>query len=114
MNEVEKYIEGFSGEVKERLLIVRRIIRETVPAATERICMRMPTYDLGGKWFAHFAGYKNHIGFYPHAQPIEVFKEKLAEYKTSKGTVQFPHNKPLPEELIRDILLYKLKESKGK
>ncbi|MDR0795810.1 MAG: DUF1801 domain-containing protein [Tannerella sp.] len=68
MNEVDKYISGFPAAVQERLIEIRNIILEIAPQVTERICMRMPTYDLNGKWLVHFAGFEKHIGFYP--QPV--------------------------------------------
>ncbi|HOQ75530.1 MAG TPA: DUF1801 domain-containing protein [Thermoclostridium sp.] len=109
-NEVEKCIESFPAEVRERLTAIRNIILESAPQATERICMRMPTYDLNGKWLVHFAAFRNHIGFYPQPEGIEAFKEKLSGYKTSKGAVQFPHNKPLPLDLIREIVRFRVKQ----
>lgn len=113
MNEVEQYIASFPPEVQERLKKVREIILLLAPDATERICMGIPTYDLNGKWLVHFAGFKKHIGFYPQPEGIEAFLGKLADYKTSKGTVQFPLNKPLPEELIGDIVKFRVeKQSK--
>lgn len=110
MNEVDKYISGFPAEVQKRLNEIRKTIFELAPQATERICMRMPTYDLNGKWFVHFAGFEKHIGFYPQPEGITAFKEKLADYKTSKGAVQFPLNKPLPIDLIREIICYRVNE----
>jgi uncharacterized protein YdhG (YjbR/CyaY superfamily) len=106
MNEVDKYIEGFPVEVQERLSEIRRIIFEIAPQVTEGISYGMPAFGLNGKWFIYFAGYKKHIGFYPKAEGIEAFKEKLTDYKTSKGAVQFPLNKPLPLDLIREIISY--------
>jgi len=110
MNEVDEYINSFSAEVQERLTAIRNVIRELAPEATERICMRMPTYDLNGKWLVHFAAFKKHIGFYPQPEGIAAFKEKLAGYKTSKGAVQFPLNKPLPIDLIREIVNFRVDE----
>lgn len=112
MNEVEKYIENFPEEVQQRLTKMREIIKELAPEASERICMGIPTYDLHGKWLVHFAGFRKHIGFYPEPEGILVFREKLTEYKTSKGTIQFPMNKPLPEELIREIVAYRVENQK--
>lgn len=110
MNEVDEYIKSFPAEVQERLTAIRNIIHELAPQATERICMGMPTYDLNGKWLVHFAGFKKHIGFYPQPEGITAFKEKLSGYKTSKGTVQFPLNKPLPIDLIREIVRFRVEE----
>ena len=110
MNEVNAYIKGFPVEVQERLTAIRNIILELAPQATERICMRMPTYDFNGKWLVHFAGFEKHIGFYPQPEGIKAFKEKLTNYKTSKGTVQFPLGKPLPLDLIREIVRFRVDE----
>lgn len=110
MNEVEKYIENFPAEVQERLNLIRDSIIELAPEATERICMRIPTFDLNGKWLVHFAGFEKHIGFYPQPEGIVAFKEQLKGYKTSKGTIKFPLNEPLPLELIREIIRYRVKE----
>lgn len=110
MNEVDEYIKGFPEEVQERMTEIRNIILELAPQATERICMRMPTYDLNGKWLVHFAGYEKHIGFYPQPQGITAFKEELSSYKTSKGAVQFPMGKPLPLDLIREIVSFRVDE----
>ncbi len=110
MNEVDAYIKGFPAEVRERLTAIRNIILEAAPQATERICMRMPTYDLNGKWLVHFAGFEKHIGFYPQPEGIMAFREKLTGYKTSKGSVQFPLSKPLPLDLIREIVIFRVDE----
>lgn len=108
MNQVDAYIKGFPNEVQERLTAIRNIIIELAPKATERICMRMPTYDLNGKWLVHFAGFQKHISLYPQPEGITAFKEKLTDYKTSKGTVQFPLSKPLPLDLIREIVAFRV------
>lgn len=110
VNEVDEYIKNFPMEVQERLTAIRNIIRELAPQATERICMRMPTYDLNGKWLVHFAAFKKHIGFYPQPEGITAFKEKLSGYKTSKGAVQFPLDKPLPIDLIREIVKFRVEQ----
>lgn len=110
MNAVDAYIKGFPVEVQERLTAMRNIVLELAPHSTERICMRMPTYDLNGKWLVHFAAYEKHIGFYPQPEGITAFKEKLTNYKTSKGTVQFPLSKPLPLDLIREIVKFRVDE----
>jgi len=112
MNEIDAYISNFPTDVQERLNIMRNIIREIAPQASERICMKMPTFDLSGKWLVHFAGYAKHIGFYPQPEGITAFQEKLSEYKTSKGAVQFPHNKPLPVDLIKEIVQYRVDNQK--
>jgi len=109
-SEIDAYINGFPADVRERLNAIRSIVKELAPQATERICMKMPTFDLHGKWFVHYAGYAKHIGFYPQPEGIVAFKDKLAEHKTSKGAVQFPLNKPLPVDLIREIVKFRAGE----
>lgn len=113
MNQVEEYIKGFEPDTQAILEKIREIVKEEAPDATERICMKMPTFDLNGKWFVHYAAMKNHIGFYPQPSGVEAFKEQLSEYKTSKGAIQFPYNKPIPFDLIRKIVQYRYKESNG-
>ena len=110
MNEVDAYISSFPPDVQEKLTAMRDLIRETVPQAAERICMSMPTYDLNGSWLVHFAGFKKHIGFYPQPEGVSLFLAKLSEYKTTKGGVQFPLNKPLPLDLIREIIEFRLSQ----
>ena len=110
MNEIDNYIKDYPENVQERLNTIRSIVKELAPDATERICMRMPTFDLNGKWLVHFAGYAKHIGFYPQPQGVAAFKEQLAGYKTSKGAIQFPLDAPLPVDLIRKIIEYRVKE----
>jgi uncharacterized protein YdhG (YjbR/CyaY superfamily) len=113
MNVTDKYIESFPVEIRERLNEIRKVIFEIAPSVTEGISYGMPAYGLNGKQFVYYAGYKKHIGFYPEAEGITAFKEKLTDYKTSKGAVQFPLNKPLPLDLIREMIRYHvIKQSK--
>lgn len=109
MNEVDTYIAAFPADVQEKLVAIRQIVREEAPEATERICMNMPTFDLNGKWFVHVAAFSKHIGFYPQPEGVAAFQDRLTAYKTSKGTIQFPLSKPLPLDLIRDIVRYRAK-----
>ena len=106
--EVDEYIDGFTGEVAERLTAMRQVIRDTAPDAAERISWSMPTYDLARGIQVHFAGYKRHIGFYPQPDAIEAFADELREYKSSKGAVQFPLDRPLPVGLVRRVVQWKL------
>jgi len=109
MSEVEKYIATFPVEVQALLHQIRSVIKEKAPDATETIKYAMPTYVLKEN-LIHFAGYKNHIGFYPTPSGIETFKNEIAEYKWSKGAVQFPIDKPLPLDLIGRIVAYRVNE----
>nr|WP_154892960.1 DUF1801 domain-containing protein [Paenibacillus xylanexedens] len=107
---VDEYISGFAPDVQVRLQALRQIIREAAPNAEEKISYQMPTYALHGN-LVHFAAYKNHIGFYPAPSGIEAFRDELSVYKGAKGSVQFPLNQPLPEELIRRIVGFRVKEN---
>ena len=90
---------------------MRALIREELPDAEECISYNMPAYRRK-KVLVYFAAGKNHLGFYPTPGPIEQFAEELKEYHTSKGAVQFPYAKPLPEELIRKMIRYRAEEEK--
>ncbi len=109
--EVDNYIQGFKGEAREYLLEIRRLILEVVPDAEELINYDIPAFALvpGGKREEQImiAGYKKHVGFYPHPTTMEYFWERLDGYKKAKGSVQFPLNKPLPKDLIRDMVAYR-------
>ncbi len=110
---IDEYIAGFSGETRERLQKMRSYIGKAAPAAVETISYAIPTYKLDGI-LVHFAGYKNHIGFYPGAGAIEAFKKDLDGYITSKGTIQLPHDKPLPLQLIRQVVKFRVMQNKEK
>lgn len=99
---IDEYLANYSGITRERLELIRQTVREIVPEAEEKISYGIPTFALRGN-LIHFAGYDGHVGFYPGAAPIKEFAKELSEYKTSKGTVQFPLAKPLPLDLIRQI-----------
>lgn len=105
---VDEYIASFPPDRQEILSKIRDVIREAAPDATEKISWQMPTYHQKEN-LVHFAMQKNHVGFYPSPGGIEAFAEKLAEYKTSKGGVQFPLSKPIPYDLIREITQYRVK-----
>lgn len=107
---IDEYIAQFPVEVQEILETLRRIIKESAPDATEKISYQMPTFDLHGN-LVHFAAWKKHIGFYPTSSGINAFKQELSEYKGSKGAVQFPLGKPLPYELIREIVTFRVAEN---
>lgn len=105
---IDKYMEEFPLEVRVRMLRVLELIRAVVPEAVEMISWAMPTFKLNNKNLVHFAGHKAHLGFYPGAEAIEVFADELSSYKTSRGGIRFPYNKPLPEELIVKIVRYRV------
>jgi uncharacterized protein YdhG (YjbR/CyaY superfamily) len=112
--DIDAYIAGFPPATQEKLREMRALIKATAPGVTETISYAMPTFDLNGKHLLHFAGYDKHIGFYPVPSGIEAFKEELKPYKQGKGSVQFPLGQPLPTDLIRRIVEFRVEESTRK
>lgn len=108
-NEVDGCFADFPADTQKKLKQLRAIIKKTLPAAAEIISYNMPAYKQNGV-LVYFAGYKNHVGFYPTPAPIKVFKDELLNYKTSKGAIQFAIDKPLPASLITKIVLYRAQE----
>jgi len=99
---MDTYIMGFSEEIQKVLQMVRTSIHEAIPEASEKISWGMPTFYWFGN-LIHFAANKNHLGIYPGANGIEMFKDQIKEYKSSKGAVQFPYAKGIPYDLIKDM-----------
>jgi len=110
---IDEYIKVFPKATRDRLAEIRKIIREEAPEASEKIAYRMPTFVLGGN-LIHFAGYERHIGIYPTPSGIEAFKAELDAYKNAKGSVQFPLDEPLPTDLIRRIVRFRVEETARK
>lgn len=109
MQTIDEYIKQFSPYLRTQLELLRKTILEVAPQATEAIKYRMPTFVLRGN-LVHFAAYKSHIGLYPTPSAIEEFKDELQSYKTSKGAIQFPIDQPLPIDLIRMIVEFRVKQ----
>ena len=107
---IDEYIAGFPEDVQAILQRVRQTIKAAAPNAQETINYQMPTFTLNGN-LVHFAAFKNHIGFYPTPTGIEQFKDELSVYKGAKGSVQFPLDKPMPYDLIRRIVVFRVEEA---
>jgi uncharacterized protein YdhG (YjbR/CyaY superfamily) len=106
----DEYIQQFPEKQQAALKEIRKAIKAAAPAAEEVISYQMPAYKQNGP-LVYFAGYKNHIGFYPTPSGIEAFKKELAVYKSAKGSVQFPIDQPLPLALIKKMVQFKIKEN---
>ena len=106
INNVDDYIAGFPKETQKLLAQLRTAIRKAAPAAEEIISYRMPAYKYKGM-LVYFAGYEHHIGFYPGAGGIANFKKDIAIYKSAKGSVQFPLDKPLPLQLVAKMVKFR-------
>jgi uncharacterized protein YdhG (YjbR/CyaY superfamily) len=105
---IDEYIARFPDNVQELMKQLRTTINETAPEAKEKISWGMATFALEGN-LIHFAGNKKHIGIYPGAEVIEVFKEKLSTFKTSRGAIQLPLDKPIPLQLVAEIVSFSIK-----
>ena len=106
----DEYIAAFPKEVQDILEKIRSTIRESAPKAEEAISYGIPAFSLNGKGLVYFGAWKNHIGFYPTPSGIEAFKKELAPFKLEKGSVQFPLNKPIPYDLVKKIVRYRVTE----
>ena len=107
---VDDYIAGYPREVQQLLRSMRQAIRKAAPKAEETISYKIPAFRLNGMlvWFAAF---RNHIGFYPGAEAMKVFKNELSAYKSAKGSVQFPFDQPLPLALVGRIVKFRVKQN---
>lgn len=104
---IDEYHAAQIPAAREHLNTLRSAIKEIVPNATEVLSYNMPAFKLNGI-VAYYAAHSKHVGFYPTASPIEHFQEELKDYNTSKGTVQFPFDQPIPVELVKKMILFKV------
>jgi len=107
INTIDEYISSFPEERQEILRKLRETIRKSAPEVEEKISYQMAAFAYKGI-LVYFAGQANHIGFYPGSEAIEIFKEDLIPYETSKGTVRFSYEKPLPLNLISQIVKFRV------
>jgi uncharacterized protein YdhG (YjbR/CyaY superfamily) len=106
-HEIDNYIATFPENVQVKLDEIRAIIRKAAPQAEEVISYKMPAYEFHGI-AVYFAGYAKHVGFYPTGSGIEAFQHRFGPYKWSKGAVQFSLDKPLPADLITEMVHFRL------
>jgi uncharacterized protein YdhG (YjbR/CyaY superfamily) len=107
---IDDYISSFPAETQKILEQVRAEIKKTAPDAKETISYGIPTFTLKGN-LVHFAAFRNHIGFYPAPSGITAFREELSSYENAKGSVKFPIDKPMPLDLIRKIVRFRIGEN---
>lgn len=108
---VDQYLSWFSGEIRERLELIRATLKNELPEAKEVISYHMPAFKTS-EVLVFYAAAKSHIGFYPTNTGVENFKDELKGYFTSKGAIQFPYDRDLPLELIIEIALFRAEEAK--
>jgi len=107
---VEEYIKDFPADIQAILESIRQTIKESAPGAKEVISYGMPGFKLDNHLLVWFAAFKDHVSLFPTASGVGAFKDKLKGYKTSKGTIQFPLDKPIPYELIKEITEFRIKD----
>jgi len=107
---IDEYIATFPKEIQKVLEELRATIKAAAPEAEEKISYQMPTFALKGN-LVHFAAFKNHIGFYGASGAIQAFRNDTSIYAGAKGTLRFPIDKPLPLELIRRIVKFRVAEN---
>jgi uncharacterized protein YdhG (YjbR/CyaY superfamily) len=107
---IDEYIKIFPEDIQIILEKIRKVIGECAPRSEEAMKYGIPTFKLNGRNLVHFAAFKNHIGFFPTPSAIVTFKKELSGYKTSKGTIQFPLNKPIPFDLVKKITAFRTEE----
>ena len=111
---IDEYVETFPKDVQSVLQKIRQAVQEAAPDAVETISYQMPAFKLNGRVLVYFAAFKSHIGFYPTPSGIASFEKELSPYQKGKGTAQFPLNKPIPFDLVKRIVTYRVKEDLAK
>ena len=105
---IDEYIAQFPPATQALLQEMRALIKTSAPEAAESISYAIPTFDLNSRHLVHFAGYEKHIGFYPTSSGVAAFADELKSYKRAKGSVQLPLGQPLPTDLIRRIVAFRV------
>jgi len=113
MSEVERYMADFPETVQDIMRRIRAVIIECAPDVQESFAYGMPAYKTHGKPLVYFAAYEKHIGFYATPSGHAEFKEILSPYKQGKGSVQFPLDKPIPYDIIRKIVVFRVAENRA-
>ncbi len=110
-NTIDEYIASFPKDIKLILETIRTTIQKTVPKAQEKIGYGMPSFRIYGKDLVYFAAFSNHIGVYALPSGNAAFKNELVNYKTGKGSIQFPLDQPIPYDLIVKIVKFREQEN---
>ena len=110
---VDEYLAAMPPATREKLESIRQTIHDAAPEATEKIAYGIPTFVLHGN-LVHFAGYEHHIGFYPGSSGVRRFADELEAYETSKGTIRFQLEAPVPLDLVRRIVEFRVCENRAR
>jgi len=109
ISEVEDYLADVSPEARATLEKLRQTIKAVAPNAVEVISYQVPTFKLDGRMLVSYAAFKNHCSFFPGAGPIDVHQEELKSFVTSKGTIRFTPEQPLPAALVKKLVKTRIK-----
>lgn len=107
---VDEYIGQFPENIQTILQKIRTTIQHIASGSEETISYGMPTYKLNGKNMVHFAAFTHHIGFYPTPSAVDAYHKEISQYKSAKGSIQFPLDKPIPYDLIKQITEFRKSE----
>jgi uncharacterized protein YdhG (YjbR/CyaY superfamily) len=111
---IDEYIGSFPENVQRILKMLRATVREATPEVLESISYDMPTFKLNGERLVYFSAWKNHIGFYSIPKGNETFKKELSPYAREKGSLRFPLDKPIPYDLVKKIVMLRIREIQQK
>ena len=107
---IDEYVEAFPEKVQRILQKLRDVARKAAPEAIESISYDMPTFKLDGKRLVYFSAWKNHIGFYSIPKGNEAFRKELSPFEGPKGSLRFPLDQPIPYDLVKKIVVLRVKE----
>jgi uncharacterized protein YdhG (YjbR/CyaY superfamily) len=111
---IDEYISTFPDDIQAILEKMRQAIQRAAPDTKETMSYGIPTFDLNGKHVVFFAGWKHYISLYPLPAGDEAFQQEIAHYKRAKGSIQFPLDKPIPYDLVEQIVTLLMKEKPEK
>ena len=104
MQPIEKYLGFISTEQRTEFERIKTIVRKVVPDATETMAYGIPTFKYKGKNLLHFGAFKDHVSIFPGPKAIEILEDKLSVYKLSKGTIQYSATKPIPDDIVIELI----------
>jgi uncharacterized protein YdhG (YjbR/CyaY superfamily) len=109
---IDEYIKTFPKDVQNPLQGIRRTIRNAAPEAVETISYQMPAFKLHGRFLVSFAAWKHHVGMYPIPSGSDAFRRKISAYKAAKSSVRLPMEKPVPYDLVTQLVRFRVKEAR--
>jgi len=111
-DEIDQYLADLEEPKRSTLQRLRQTILEVVPEADQGISYQVPAFKLDGKVIAGFAAFKNHLSYLPHSGSVfPLLRDEVADYKTSKGALQFPVDSPLPKSLVERLIRVRIAQA---